>query len=151
MVLSIETDKTDEVELQKAVDNASELLKPYGATVMEYTSFADTKSRPGHYVIYWELMLGDVDGEVLDNCCLVMEEAMNQVYKEKRASDDIGPLEIRVVKKGTFWELMDDAVSKGTSANQYKVPRCVQRPDIIELLDSRIVSTHFSPACPRLD
>ncbi|ONM59320.1 putative indole-3-acetic acid-amido synthetase GH3.1 [Zea mays] len=37
---------------------------------------------------------------------------------------------------------------RGASINQYKVPRCVTFPPIIELLDSRVVSSHFSPALP---
>jgi auxin responsive GH3 family protein len=78
-----------------------------------------------------------------------MEEALNTVYRQSRVADgSIGPLEIRVVRPGTFEELMDYAISRGASINQYKVPRCVTFPPIIELLDSRVVSTHFSPALP---
>ncbi|KAJ6833021.1 putative indole-3-acetic acid-amido synthetase GH3.8 [Iris pallida] len=155
MLLSIESDKTDEAELQKAVERASGLLEPYGAGVAEYTSQADTKAIPGHYVIYWELLLrnpehGRPSQDVLDGCCLEMEEAMNAVYRQSRATDgSIGPLEIRVVRSGTFEELMDYAISRGASINQYKVPRCVTFPPILDLLDSRVVSTHFSPACPK--
>ncbi|XP_072990081.1 indole-3-acetic acid-amido synthetase GH3.8 [Typha latifolia] len=157
VLLSIESDKTDESELQRAVETASELLKPYNATVVEYTSHAYTKSIPGHYVIYWELLereagdgKGPVDGEVMGKCCLAMEEAMNSVYRQSRVADgSIGPLEIRVVRSGTFEELMDYAISRGASINQYKVPRCVNFPPILELLDSRVVSAHFSPAPPK--
>ncbi|RCV13802.1 hypothetical protein SETIT_2G375300v2 [Setaria italica] len=155
VLLSIESDKTDEAELQRAVERASALLRPHGATVVEYTSQAYTKSIPGHYVIYWELLAKSpdagaaVDRETLDRCCLEMEEALNSVYRQSRVADgSIGPLEIRVVRPGTFEELMDYAISRGASINQYKVPRCVTFPPIIELLDSRVVSTHFSPALP---
>ncbi|KAA0037204.1 hypothetical protein IC582_013520 [Cucumis melo] len=159
VVLSIDSDKTDEAELQKAVENASELLKEWKASVVEYTSYAETKTIPGHYVIYWELMVkeaGDQEGkgkwpskEVMEECCLRMEESMNSVYRQGRVADhSIGALEIRVVKSGTFEELMDYAISRGASINQYKVPRCVNFTPIMELLDSRVVSTHFSPALP---
>ncbi|XP_038970374.1 probable indole-3-acetic acid-amido synthetase GH3.8 [Phoenix dactylifera] len=154
VLLSIESDKTDEAELQAAVDRASALLRPYGASVVEYTSQADARAIPGHYVIYWELLVREEgrwpEGEALEKCCLEMEEAMNTVYRQSRAADgSIGPLEIRVVKAGTFEELMDYAISRGASINQYKVPRCVSFPPVIELLDSRVVSAHFSPACPK--
>jgi auxin responsive GH3 gene family len=90
-----------------------------------------------------------VDGGVLDACCLEMEEALNTVYRQSRVADgSIGPLEIRVVRAGTFEELMDYAISRGASINQYKVPRCVTFPPIVELLDSRVVSAHFSPSLP---
>ncbi|XP_058778026.1 indole-3-acetic acid-amido synthetase GH3.3-like [Vicia villosa] len=153
VLLSIEADKTDESELQKAIENASELLKEFNTSVVEYTSFADAKSIPGHYVIYWELFIKDSsnppsDG-VLNQCCLVMEESFNTVYRQGRVADNsIGPLEIRVVKNGTFEELMDYAISRGASINQYKVPRCVSFTPIMELLDSRVVSFHFSPSPP---
>nr|BBM60838.1 glycoside hydrolase family 3 protein [Juncus wallichianus] len=160
VLLSIESDKTDEAELQKAVTNASELIKPYNASVVEYTSHAYTKCIPGHYVIYWELLVkkdpikngksGVIPAEVLDECCLAMEEALNTVYRQSRVADgSIGPLEIRVVRPGTFEELMDYAISRGASINQYKVPRCVNFLPILELLDSRVVSAHFSPGLPK--
>ncbi|KAJ0973748.1 hypothetical protein J5N97_015713 [Dioscorea zingiberensis] len=154
VLLSIESDKTDEAELQSAVSQASQLLQPYNTSIIEYTSYADTKTIPGHYVIYWELLKKNPttgpSHRVLDMCCLEMEEALNSVYRQSRAADgSIGPLEIRVVRPGTFEELMDYAISRGASINQYKVPRCVNFPPILELLDSRVESTHFSPACPK--
>ncbi|XP_042447598.1 indole-3-acetic acid-amido synthetase GH3.8-like [Zingiber officinale] len=160
VLLSIDSDKTDEAELQRAVESASALLRPYDGTVVEYTSHAYTKSIPGHYVIYWELLAkgvynGDEALEVLkrdgvmERCCLAMEETLNAVYRQCRVADgSIGPLEIRVVRGGTFDDLMDYAISRGASINQYKVPRCVTLPPILELLNSRVVSTHFSPAPP---
>ncbi|KAM1091322.1 hypothetical protein FF1_018822 [Malus domestica] len=155
VLLSIDSDKTDEAELQKAIDNASVLLREFNTTVVEYTSYADTKAIPGHYVIYWELLVKDPannspNHEVLDKCCLAMEESLNSVYRQGRVADNsIGPLEIRVVKNGTFEELMDYAISRGASINQYKAPRCVNFSPIMELLDSRVVSVHFSPSAPQ--
>ncbi|KAL6209885.1 hypothetical protein ACLB2K_020824 [Fragaria x ananassa] len=154
VLLSIDSDKTDEAELQLAVDNASKLvLEKLNASVVEYTSFADTKTIPGHYVIYWELLVKDSaeppSPESLSQCCLAMEESLNSVYRQCRVADNsIGPLEIRVVKSGTFEELMDYAISRGASINQYKVPRCVNFTPIMELLDSRVVSKHFSLSLP---
>lgn len=153
VLLSIDSDKTDEAELQKAVENASQLLSKFNTSVVEYTSYADTTTIPGHYVIYWELLVKDPANspgeEVLSQCSLAMEESLNSVYRQGRVADNsIGPLEIRVVKSGTFEELMDYAISRGASINQYKVPRCVNLTPIMELLDSRVVSAHFSPALP---
>ncbi|KAL8117674.1 putative indole-3-acetic acid-amido synthetase GH3.1 [Apium graveolens] len=154
VLLSIDADKTNEEELQNAIDNASVLLREFNTSIVEYTSFSDTKTIPGHYVIYWELLAKDSANsptpEVLDQCCLAMEESFNTVYRQGRVADNsIGPLEIRVVKNGTFEELMDYAISRGASINQYKVPRCVSFTPIMELLDSRVISTHFSPTAPK--
>ncbi|PIN17122.1 hypothetical protein CDL12_10210 [Handroanthus impetiginosus] len=154
VLLSIDADKTNESELQKAVENASVLLRDFDTTVVEYSSYADTKTIPGHYVIYWELLVKDKanapSDDVLRKCCLVMEESMNSVYRQCRVADNsIGPLEIRVVRNGTFEELMDYAISRGASINQYKAPRCVSFTPIVELLDARVVSAHFSPGAPK--
>ncbi|CAN6485732.1 unnamed protein product [Victoria cruziana] len=155
VLLSIDSDKTDETELQKGIAAAEAAhLSAYHTRVVEYTSYADTRTIPGHYVIYWELSSGGRNNNVeppfsvLDQCCLTIERSLNSVYRQGRVYDCIGPLEIRIVSNGTFDELMDYAISRGASINQYKVPRCVNFTPIVELLDARVVSTHFSPGLP---
>ncbi|XP_006283319.2 indole-3-acetic acid-amido synthetase GH3.5 [Capsella rubella] len=153
VVLSIDSDKTDEVELQNAVKNAVTHLVPFDASLSEYTSYADTSSIPGHYVLFWELCLDGntpIPPSVFEDCCLAVEESLNTVYRQGRVSDkSIGPLEIKIVEPGTFDKLMDYAISLGASINQYKTPRCVKFAPIIELLNSRVVDTYFSPKCPK--
>ncbi|PON93690.1 GH3-like hormone conjugating enzyme [Trema orientale] len=157
VVLSVDTDKTTESELQKAVESASLLLREFHTSVVEHTSYADTKTVPGHYVIYLELLVKDSANdvpshEVLNRCCLAMEESLNFIYRRGRVADNsIGALEIRVVKNGTFEELMDYAILRGSSMSQYKTPRCINSIPILELLDSKVVSVHFSPSAPHFD
>ncbi|KAJ7950352.1 Indole-3-acetic acid-amido synthetase GH3.3 [Quillaja saponaria] len=152
VVLSIDVDKTDEDELQKAVKYASQNLLQFDATLTEYTSYADVSNIPGHYVLYWEISLNGqtpIPHSVFEDCCFVVEESLNNVYRRVRVLDkSITPLEIRVVKNGTFDKLMDFALSKGASASQYKTPRCVKDAAMIKLLNSNIVSSYFSPKCP---
>ncbi|KAF5198203.1 Indole-3-acetic acid-amido synthetase GH3.6 [Thalictrum thalictroides] len=153
VVLSIDSDKTDEVELQNAVKNAVNHLVPFDATLVEYTSYADLSINPGHYVLFWELRLDattPIPPSVFEDCCLTIEESLNSVYRQGRVSDkSIGPLEIKIVKSGTFDKLMDYAISRGASINQYKTPRCVTFEPIIELLNSRTVENYFSSKCPK--
>ncbi|KAK8622832.1 hypothetical protein V6N13_117731 [Hibiscus sabdariffa] len=153
VVLSIDSDKTDEVELQHAVKNAVNHLLPFDATLAEYTSYADTTTIPGHYVLYLELSLNGttpIPPSVFEDCCLTIEESLNSVYRQGRVCDrSIGPLEIKIVEPGTFDKLMDYAISLGASINQYKTPRCVKFAPIVELLNSRAVSSYFSPKCPK--
>ncbi|KAL4566843.1 hypothetical protein LXL04_030968 [Taraxacum kok-saghyz] len=151
VALSIDSDKTDEVELHKAVENAVSHIVPFGATLTEYTSYADTTTIPGHYVIFWEVSQNAVPPSVFEDCCLTIEESLNSVYRQGRASDkSIGALEIKIVENGTFDKLMDYAISLlGASINQYKTPRCVKFEPIIKLLNSRVVSSYFSPKCPK--
>ncbi|KAK8694843.1 hypothetical protein V6N13_072387 [Hibiscus sabdariffa] len=65
-VVSIDFDKTDESELQQAIEKASVLLKESNTRVVEYTSYANTKYIPCHYVIYWELFVKDTDRGIFE-------------------------------------------------------------------------------------
>ncbi|KAJ7567760.1 hypothetical protein O6H91_01G005900 [Diphasiastrum complanatum] len=150
VVLSIDADKTGEQDLQKAINNATNLLTSQNARLKEYTSYADTLDIPGHYVLYWELdTFQPLEDWIIEECCLIIEETLDSVYRQCRVADrSIGPLEIRVVKPGTFDQLMDYALSTGASINQYKTPRCVKSAPIIELLNARVLQSYFSPRCP---
>ncbi|GLJ20883.1 hypothetical protein SUGI_0381050 [Cryptomeria japonica] len=54
-----------------------------------------------------------------------------------------------MVESGTFYELMDYALNRGASINQYKAPCCVKFAPIVELLNSRVTASYFSPKCPK--
>ncbi|KAH7306320.1 hypothetical protein KP509_22G006300 [Ceratopteris richardii] len=87
---------------------------------------------------------------VLEECCASVEESLDSVYRQGRVSDrSIGPLEIRVVKPGSFDALMDYCLGRGASINQYKAPRCVKAEPIIELLNSRVSASFWSPRLPK--
>ncbi|OVA11781.1 GH3 auxin-responsive promoter [Macleaya cordata] len=153
VVLSIDTDKTDEMELQNAVENSVKHLIPFNTSLEEYTSYADGSTIPGHYVVYWELINQEqatsIPPSVFEDCCLTIEESLNSVYRRLRVREkSVGPLEIRIVEKGSFTKLMDFAISKGASISQYKTPKCVKFAPIVELLNSRVISNYFSPKCP---
>ncbi|XP_057835756.2 indole-3-acetic acid-amido synthetase GH3.17 [Cryptomeria japonica] len=150
VVLSIDTDKTNEEDLLKAVTNAKKLLEQYDSLLSEYTSYADTSTIPGHYVLYWELITREpMEASVLENCCSVIEESLDSVYRRCRSKDkSIGPLEIRLVELGTFDLLMDYCLSQGSSVNQYKTPRCIKSQQTLNLLNSRVTATYWSQRCP---
>ncbi|KAL5988490.1 hypothetical protein ACLOJK_036255 [Asimina triloba] len=119
VVLSIDTDKTNEEDLLRAVTKAKALLEPLDCLLTEYTSYADTSSIPGHYVLFWELKMRgsseaapEIEGSIMEECCREVEESLDAVYRRSRAHDkSIGPLEIRVVKHGAFDALMDFCLS----------------------------------------
>ncbi|KAH0751439.1 hypothetical protein KY285_004587 [Solanum tuberosum] len=140
VILSIDLDKTNEFELQNAVNNAANNLMPFNAR---------------HYVLFWELSANasaPIPPSVLEDCCLTIEESLNSIYRQCRTSDkSIGPLEIRIVETGTFDKLMDLSCTSllGASINQNKTPRCVKFAPHVELLNSRVVSSYFSPVCPK--
>ncbi|OWM76270.1 indole-3-acetic acid-amido synthetase GH3.17-like [Punica granatum] len=155
VVLSIDTDKTSEEDLLNAVTKAKQHLEPLGLLLTEYTSYPDSSSIPGHYVLFWELEAkGNIDFPELDlgimeQCCSTVEESLDSVYRRCRRKDkSIGPLEIRVVKEGTFDVLMDFCVSQGSSVNQYKTPRCIKWEAALKILNSRVLQSFFSQSVP---
>ncbi|KAE8730313.1 Indole-3-acetic acid-amido synthetase GH3.17 [Hibiscus syriacus] len=155
VVLSIDTDKTNEEDLLKAVTKAKVIVESLGFLLIEYTSYADTTSIPGHYVLFWELTIKGsnhlpvLDPKLMEQCCSAVEESLDSVYRRCRRKDNsIGPLEIRVVQHGTFDALMDFCVSQGSSVNQYKTPRCIKSEEVVNILDSRVVGRFFSPNAP---
>ncbi|KAL5732354.1 hypothetical protein ACOSQ2_032046 [Xanthoceras sorbifolium] len=156
VVLSIDTDKTNEEDLLKAVTQAKHIIEPLGFLLTEYTSYADTSSIPGHYVLFWELktkgsndLPPELTPDIMEQCCSTVEESLDSVYRRCRKKDNsIGPIEIRVVTHGTFDALMDLCVSHGSSVNQYKTPRCIKSEEAIKLLDSKVVGRFFSQKTP---
>lgn len=153
VVLSIDNDKTNEEDLHKSVTKAKKLLEPYNALLSEYTSYADASTVPGHYVLYWEIQHVDsaipLNPNVLENCCIAVEEQLDYVYRRCRTYDkSVGALEIRVVEPGTFEALMDLFISQGGSINQYKTPRCIKSNTALKLLNSHVKASFFSPRDP---
>ncbi|EOY13042.1 hypothetical protein QUC31_002116 [Theobroma cacao] len=154
VILSVDADKTSEADLLKAVTEAKTLLDPLGFILTAYTSYGDMSSTPGHYVLFWELKVKEdndnkeFDPKMMVECCSRMEESLTYTYKIYRQQNAIAPLEIRVVKQGTFDALMDYYVSQGASMNQYKAPSCIKSKEALKILDSRVIGKFFSLKAP---
>lgn len=159
-LLSIDGDKTSEEDLLKSISEAMLLIEPLGFMLADYTSCTDTSNYPGHYVLFWELQImrgkavvppTELDTGLMEQCCFAMEQSLDPVYRRVRTvTKEIGPLEIRVVKNGTFDELMyHHFLSRGgTSLSQYKPPRCITSEKTIEMMNSRVVGKFFSNKLP---
>ncbi len=92
---------------------------------------------------------GILDAEILQKCTNTLDLSFNPRYRRWRNEGQIGPLELRIVKEGAFNQLMDSAVSRGTSSSQYKTPRHVKSPSsALEILDAAVVATFKSHAKP---
>ncbi|KAM7269466.1 hypothetical protein ACFE04_024963 [Oxalis oulophora] len=157
VVLCIDVDKTNEEDLLNAVTKAKSLIEPLGYILIEYTSYADTSSIPGHYVLFWELINKvnnndlKLDPITMEECCFTVEEALDSVYRRCRKKDkSIGALEIRVVKHGAFDLLMDYCLTQGSSVNQYKTPRCITSQESLQILDSMVLGKFSSQKIPSL-
>ncbi|KAK8561514.1 hypothetical protein V6N13_149309 [Hibiscus sabdariffa] len=148
--LSVDMEKTTEDELGEAVKQANQFIGQFKLHVVDYTGAVDISSIPGHYVLFWELKMEgsshvpELSPGTIEQCCGIVEESLSFVYRISRKGNGIGPLEIRVVKKGTFDELMDLFVSKGASVSQYKTPRCIRHEEALKTLNSGVVGRYFS-------
>ncbi|KAJ4911385.1 Auxin-responsive GH3 family protein [Raphanus sativus] len=148
-LLSIDTDRTTEEYLLKAVNRARLVLESSDLKLVNFTSYADISSSPGHYVIYWEVKakeedMKDLDEKTLLECCLVMEDTFDEEYMYCRSNEFLGPLEIRVVNDGTFDSLMNLSISKGASITQYKTPTCIISEEGLQVLETNVVARFFS-------
>ncbi|KAK8705836.1 hypothetical protein V6N13_049422 [Hibiscus sabdariffa] len=154
VILSIDSDKTSEADLLKAVTEAKTPLDPLGVILVGHTSYADTSSIPGHYVLFWELKAKEgndrleVDPRIMEECCYRMEESLNYIYRSYRKQNAIAALELRVVKQGSFVALMDYYVSRGAPVSQYKTPSCLNSKEDVEFLNSEVMGKFFSPKPP---
>ncbi|CAL9216026.1 unnamed protein product [Arabidopsis halleri] len=155
VVLSIDLDKTNEDDLFKAVNHAKLTLDSSDLMLIDFTSYADISTVPGHYVVYWEVKDKNEDKkskkhielkqETFSECCLLMEDLLDEVYKNCRFKEEsVGPLEIKVVRHGTFDSLMDFFISQGASIGQYKTTRCIKSGKALEVLEKNVVATFFS-------
>lgn len=67
----------------------------------------------------------------------MLDSSFNDVYQEGREENFIGPIELRVIKDGTFEELKALAVKGGASPGQYKQPRSMSNPERLQLLNDK--------------
>uniref|UniRef100_A0A803KZJ8 Uncharacterized protein n=1 Tax=Chenopodium quinoa TaxID=63459 RepID=A0A803KZJ8_CHEQI len=125
LMLSINIDKNTEKDLQLAVEEASKLLIAEKIDLIDFTSHVDVTKEVGHYVIFWELS-GEPDENVLKECCNCLDRSFADAgYVSSRKVGMIGPLELRIVKKETFYKILLHCLSMGNTLNQFKTPRCV--------------------------
>nr|CAD1833309.1 unnamed protein product [Ananas comosus var. bracteatus] len=131
VILSIDSDKTNEEDLHKSVTSAKKLLESQNYLLLEYTSYADTSTVPGHYVLFWEIKN-------------IFEEAEPPRPQHLMLSF----LKVADCRSGHVENLMDLLISQGSSINQYKAPRCVEPGPALKLLNSKVVGCFFSPKNP---
>lgn len=156
-VLSVHVEPTTEEELLKALASATIVLESSNLMVTGFTCYADISIVPGHYVFYLELKAKVkssnnvllLDNKVLVECCYVMEESLNDLYRIFRSkAGSIGALEIRVVQQGTFDSLMEFFISRGSSISQYKTPICINSSEALKVLEDKVIARFFSDKSP---
>uniref|UniRef100_A0A0D6R433 GH3 auxin-responsive promoter n=1 Tax=Araucaria cunninghamii TaxID=56994 RepID=A0A0D6R433_ARACU len=145
LLLTVNIDKTTEKDLQISVQKAVQLFREENVELLDFTSYADMSTDPGHYVIFWELS-DSVDEKVLNKCCTVLDESfVDPGYVGSRKAKTIGPLELRIVEKGTFQKILDHYLSIGAVVSQFKTPRCIKSNQVLfDILNNGVIQTYFS-------
>ncbi|KAG7570683.1 GH3 family [Arabidopsis thaliana x Arabidopsis arenosa] len=148
LILSINIDKNTERDLQLSVESAAKRLSEEKIEVIDFSSHIDVSTDPGHYAIFWEIS-GETNEDVLQDCCNCLDRAfIDAGYVSSRKCKTIGALELRVVAKGTFRKIQEHFIGLGSSAGQFKMPRCVKPSNakVLQILCENVVSSYFSTA-----
>ena len=145
LILTVNIDKNTERDLQIVVQRGSDHLSASGAAeLVDFTSHADVAA--SHYIIYWEID-GHVADEVLEECCATMDASfVDHGYVVSRRTHSIGPLELRIVKRGTFRKIMEQFIAGGAALSQFKTPRCTRNTAILSILDVCTLNSFRSTA-----
>ncbi|KAK3039547.1 hypothetical protein RJ639_027691 [Escallonia herrerae] len=147
LILTVNIDKNTEKDLQLVVEKGSQILsKNARAELVDFTSHTDMEKQPGHYVIYWEIR-GEVEERVLAACCREMDASfMDHGYVVSRKTNCIGPLELCIVERGTFKQIMDHFIGNGAGFSQFKTPRCTSNEFLLEILSVSTIRKFHSTA-----
>ncbi|KAH0887502.1 hypothetical protein HID58_063598 [Brassica napus] len=148
LILSINIDKNTERDLQLSVESAARRLSQEKIEVIDFSSHVDVTTEPGHYVIFWEVS-GETEEDVLQDCCNCLDKGfIDAGYVSSRKCETIGALELRVVERGTFGKVQEHFLGLGSSAGQFKMPRCVKPSNakVLKILCENVVSRFFSTA-----
>ncbi len=140
-------EKTNEDQVAAAVAGLRQ--RHPGLAVDDYTSTADTASSPPRYVMYVELEPGrgikPLNQAELDGWAADFDELLSQANPamvEYREGGFLGRPVLAVVKPGTITDLVELVVTgdRAPSRTQLKTPRRVDRPEQVELLESRVIA-----------
>lgn len=148
LLLTINIDKNTEKDLQLAVEAAAKVLSEEKVEIVDFTSRADSSTEPGHYIIFWEIS-GEASDEILKECCNCLDKSfLDAGYVSSRKVNSIGPLELRLVKRGTFHKILDHYVGLGAAVSQFKTPRCIGPTNgtVLQILCNNVVKNYFSTA-----
>lgn len=147
LILTVNIDKNTEKDLQLVVEKGSQLLNSKAqAELVDFTSYADVSTQPGHYVIFWEIE-GEAEDEVLEACCKEMDSSfVDHGYVVSRKTSSLGPLELCILESETFKKVLDYFVSNGAALGQFKTPRCTNNPVLLNILNACTIKMFRSTA-----
>lgn len=140
-LLNLYNEKVSEQTIFSALTQAIPCLGE-NAKLIDYTTQMQFSSQPWCYIIYAEV---DSPGEIsshLSQCqnqieCSIRE--VNKSYQKLREANRIDLPKVKLVQRGSFDLLKSQFLKRGSSENQFKMPRLLKNPDMVNLLEDRVV------------
>lgn len=157
--LDLVGEKTTEAQSLAAIRDWSEDW--LGREVIDYTTALDVEVSPPRYVFYVQ-MAGEVEGvaaKQLDRGARLLDAALfaaNPRYAAyARRRHRVGPPRLVLVSPGSFAALEDQCreLSGNDNRNQYKTPRVLRHPSLVQFMECRAVAraapvSWFMPSVP---
>ncbi|OIW02323.1 hypothetical protein TanjilG_11217 [Lupinus angustifolius] len=87
--------------------------------------------------------------EVLGKCCNCLDKSfVDPAYAYSRKVNHIGPIELGVVKRGTFQKILEHYAGGGASVSKFKIPRCVPPTNskLLQILNENVGKNYVSTA-----
>ena len=138
-LLNLAAEKTSEQAVQYALGATT---KAVGIILEDYTVTLEVDDAVGHYLFYME-----VDEPVITPAkALEMRNTLEQCLREANPrylagvkAKRINEVDIHFVRTGTFQTLKQELLKRGASLNQVKIPRLIQDPSLIKLLEKNTI------------
>ena len=118
-----------------------DLEKEYNLHVTDYSLYANTDYRNMHFKLFVEFEQ-DIDKEDIGKMESSLEECIQHYawdYKDYRRVEQINPLELCVVRKGTYFNYRKDLLSHGASSNQLKAMRLIDTDEKKNFLMNNLI------------
>lgn len=107
----------------------------------DYSTRMEFSTRPWRYVVYVEALRASGSPHELQACRDEIEKFIscsNKLYRDLRSESRIGPLELKLVRRGAFKALKDQSLSQGYSETQFKMPRLLTSSVLIDFIESLV-------------
>lgn len=134
-LLNVAAEKTSEQAVQQALALS---INDVGAKLEDYTVTINLEGTAGHYLFYIELDEPEVNPFMAARMRNILEQRLedaNPRYLAGIRASQINPLDIRFVRAGGFLTLKQELLKRGGSVNQVKIPRFIQDPSLVRLLE----------------
>ena len=138
-LLNLAGEKTSEQVVQYALGATT---KAAGVILEDYTVTLELEDVVGHYLFYIEVN----EPVIAPTKALEMRNTLEQCLGEGNPrylagvkAKRINEVEIHFVPVGTFQALKQELLKRGASLNQVKIPRLIQDPLLIQLLEKNAI------------